>query len=423
MKISFKEMLTVTFLLYGLSIGVIIIPSLLYKPVVLGNIFAFIILILRIKNLKIRLGIKKSSNCFFLLIIYLGFYAFFSFSHSIDMIMKPRLVLSIINLTFFAFLFSFILLTLSWSELQKVIQAYVVFAFVMSLFGLVAWILLHSGYVQKGEFAFNLFDATNGKMKRDEVFKYGGYDAPYNLGLILTRNMQYNFFGFWYWRASGWAHEPTTATLFVTPALIILALNNKIFSKVFRKVFFITILCFWFACSAVGSIVAVLILTVFGAIIQFMRSGRAVAKVRVIITIVVVVIGIAFIGSVYDINDTLASLTVIKAKFYDHTGSVQQAKRAFFWFLYPVSGFGIVKNIMLYLYILFMIIQSLKGILKGEIQAVYGYTCLYFILHALKGSWYHVPSFILTLFFFYILIFHRQKSLYLGRENLYQMAR
>ena len=68
MKISFKEMVTVTFLLYGLSIGVIIIPSLLYKPVVLGNIFAFIILILRIKNLKIRLGIKKSSNCFFLLI-------------------------------------------------------------------------------------------------------------------------------------------------------------------------------------------------------------------------------------------------------------------------------------------------------------------------------------------------------------------
>jgi hypothetical protein len=32
-------------------------------------------------------------------------------------------------------------------------------------------------------------------------------------------------------------------------------------------------------------------------------------------------------------------------------------------------------------------------------------------LHALKGSWYHVPSYILTLFFFYILIFHRQKSL------------
>jgi len=316
-----------------------------------------------------------------------------------------RGVFSVINLTVLLLLFSMVLMSLTLVEIEKVIQAYIVFVFIMSFCGFAAWILLQFDFVQKGEFAFSLFRATDGRMTRDMDFKNGGYDAPFYLGLILTKSSYYSFLDFSYWRASGWAHEPTTATLFVTPALIILALNKKLFSKGWRKIFFFTTAGFWLVCSAVGSIVAVFGLIVIRVSLSFLRTDLTVKKVIGII--IFLAAGVVFIDFIYE---KIILSQLIQNKFSSRSVSLKQAIESSFWFLYPFGIFSFFTSITRDLFLLFILIQSVKGILKDGNSAVYGYASLYFILHSLKESFYHVSSYLLMFFFFYILMFYRQKT-------------
>jgi hypothetical protein len=408
MKINFRQIELNIFVLYVVSIGILILPSFLPGPVILGNIFALITLSLRPKYLKLKIHIPKKSKYFIYIIIYLCFYLLFSVFGSLSLLAdwNVRGVFSIINRTVLIFLFSMVLMSLTLVEIEKVIKAYIVFVFIMSFCGFAAWILLQFDFVQMGEFAFSLFRATGGKMTRDMDFENGGYEAPFYLGLILTKSSHYVFLDFSYWRASGWAHEPTTATLFVTPALIILALNKKLFSKAWRIIFFFTTAVFWLVCSAVGSIIAVLGLIVIRAIFRFLRTGLTVK--RIIVIIIILAAGVVFYDVIYE---KIIFSHLIQEKFSSRSVSLKLAIENFFWFLYPFSIYTMLKKIILYLFILFIVTQSFKGIWKGGTVAVYGYTCLYFILHGLKGSWYHVNSYLLLFFFFYILLIYRQKAI------------
>ena len=132
----------------------------------------------------------------------------------------------------------------------------------MSVAGLTANFLVSFGFVDAYSNYFNISSATGGAFTRDAE-RVASYVFPYNLGFILTSGGKLDLLGFSFFRISGWAHEPTSATLFVAPAMILL-LHTKIIANLITKISMLAVISvFWFFAMSIGSLLAFIMLYSF----------------------------------------------------------------------------------------------------------------------------------------------------------------
>ena len=132
----------------------------------------------------------------------------------------------------------------------------------MSISGLIATLIVSLGFVDAYSNYVNISDLTNGSFTRD-ANATTSYLFPYNLGLILTGGGKLELLGYEFFRISGWAHEPTSATLFVVPSLILLIHTKVINNSIGRFSALLIISTFWFFSMSVGSFLALIILYSF----------------------------------------------------------------------------------------------------------------------------------------------------------------
>ena len=166
------------------------------------------------------------------------------------------------NVNLFVLHFLFLLFLVHTKNLIVLyIKGYILLAVVMSTCGILAQLIVEVGLNPDVSYV-NLGELTHGSFSRDKG-KELSYLFPYKLGFILTGAGTFNFGSFDFYRISGWAHEPTSATLFVSPAIILL-IHSRIIQKNFYRYLALTpIVIFWIFAMAVGSLLAFMILYSF----------------------------------------------------------------------------------------------------------------------------------------------------------------
>jgi len=311
----------------------------------------------------------------------------------------PEHLASIMNLNAFLILFSVVIISLNPHEIKSLIKAYVYLTIIMSFFGILSWWLVNFDFIQDGNFKFSLFENSHGKYNRDKFDELGGYTAPYYLGLVLTASYEYSIMGFSYYRASGWAHEPTSATLFIVPAMLLLFTNKSMFHNSLQPIYFMIVFIFWLVCSAMGSIISLIVLGVIASIFYLLRRGITLKFLLTSCTTIIV--GIILLPN---INEVLESSTLIKDKFQGNTSPFIKLYNFLFWI---DQDNNVVITLALQAFVYYYLFIGTMIVLKGKNTAVcmYGYICLYIVIHGAKGSWIHISMYIFSFFFFYVAVF------------------
>jgi hypothetical protein len=371
--------------LYSITISVLILHSLLPSPglIATASLIVSLIFIYIINNTIVIF--KKNSKTFFytysLLLIYLVnlISSHWNKFHNIDIISfaaRPSLIILLIIL----------FLNLNTKSIYQIEKLYIILVVAMSLTGIIAWILINFNITEIGEFSFSLTEATGGKFRRDKNVAFG-YDFPYSLGLVLTGSSAYELGSYMIYRASGWAHEPTTATLFIFPALIMLFEKNKYFNNYTRINCIILIFVFWIMCFSVTSIFAAIILIT--SICFFKLAIKRLTKNVFYIFFIVVIISL-FI---------LAYSNIIRTKILHTTTPISQL-------LVVISDTLSMQlwGINMYVFILFACMLSFFTFNRGTTATLRGYIVLYLIIHGGKGFMFHIMNYPFTYFIILSLI-------------------
>lgn len=293
-------------------------------------------------------------------------------------------------------LFTAVFLYAKPRELARLLRLYVIFCFVMALCGFTAWVLINWEFVDFRESLWSVYETTAGRIGRDKDAGWEGtnfgYSFPYGLGLVLTGSYQYDLFSLIFFRASGWVHEPTSATAFIAPALIILT-RERLFVPVVRRVFLVTLLFFWMACAAVGSAISFSGVILF--YLFFKRDNNVLLKRLV---------GLTFIGILYVVyreSQTLFAatgphLSLLAAKL-ETGGDIN-----LLWDLLSPSTaqefLGLASVVAITGIFFLFAVGTMRG---GSSAAItFGLILIYFVIHSMKGAWSHVfSSFFLMGFF------------------------
>jgi hypothetical protein len=144
-----------------------------------------------------------------------------------------------------------------WRKRQEMyaIKVFVILCSVISLAGIVAWLIVNVDFIFKGYIdpthVINLAEFTQERMVRSgnaqvkNVFgvSLNAYSFPYSLGLILTGSYAYELFGIPFFRASAIFHEPSSTAFMIIPALV-LTFNSIYFSKWQRRALLSIQFCF-----------------------------------------------------------------------------------------------------------------------------------------------------------------------------------
>lgn len=279
------------------------------------------------------------------------------------------------------------------------IRAYILLAIVMSFCGVLAQLIVETGLNPAGSYV-NLGELTNGAYSRDRGNDFS-YLFPFNLGLILTGDGTFSYGGFSFYRISGWAHEPTSATLFIAPAILLLVHSKIIKNILYRFIGLSILIIFWLFAMAVGSIIAFMILYAILGIttLHIKYFPKKLSLLLLVGFILLMPIILYFYESIFSTQILLS-----KFSFESHTMSV--AIDNLTWFMpdenktttYYLSHLFLWVNIFIFLYV------SITGIISKKFIDVNSLVLFYLVLHSMKGS--QESVFLLIFIFFWLYVAH-----------------
>ena len=332
-------------------------------------------------------------------IILLAFWVATRFFNSEDINIYGDFILVVSHLFFFVFLVN----TKDYIFLYK--KYYVLLVFIMAICGLIANFIISLNLIDISYSWFNLSEATNGAFTRDLHDDYKSYSFPYFLGLILIGSGKLNFLGYEFFRISGWAHEPTSATLFVAPALILLIHGEIIKKFFFRAVMFVIIGAFWLFAMSVGSLLAflilypsVILLILFINVFPYKLSTR----------LFIIILLFMMILPIY--MEPILESSIFTSKFDFSSETFQEAISQLTWFIpgsekstgYYFSHFFLWTIILLFT---FVALFALTNMGNKKFPNPYAIILLYIIIHSMKGSQETVFYLFFTFFWFYLAYF------------------
>jgi len=391
--------------LFLISISALVIPSMLPNTTTIGILLLLFGLVV---NLSQKLGrvsenkqpdFLKQVNYSNLAVPILGllllFFLFTIRSFSEDANIISNAGSSLIHLLFLFFI-------VNTREYIKIyIKAYVYFVLIMSISGLIATLIVSLGFVDAYSNYVNISDLTNGSFTRD-ANATTSYLFPYNLGLILTGGGKLELLGYEFFRISGWAHEPTSATLFVVPSLILLIHTKVINNSIGRFSTLLIISTFWFFSMSVGSFLALIILY------SFVITLTLYIKIFPLkLTSFTIISFMLLIGVITFYVEPLLESSLIYSKFDFESETFQTAVDSITWFLPDASrnavyyfSFLIIWSIIF----LFSFIVLSAFVTQKDIN-VYALILLYIVIHTMKGSQTSVYTHLFTFFWFYMAYF------------------
>lgn len=369
----------------------LILPLLLQHPSYIASVLMLLALIVMFASGR-RFHIENTLTVFFLVAIFIIFTIYgllvisgISFSvSSIPTYLQPLVLTS---------LFIALLLLTKQNEFRLLLRYYIIFCVIMAISGIIASILINHGIVEFDVHYWSLYDHTDGRATRDKGTY--GYAFPYGLGLVLTG--EYNVFQLIIFRSSGWLHEPTSATLFIAPALILLA-KEKMFSKRVTRYFFISLIIFWMACAAVGSMLAFMILIL---LYMFVAKGERIILRRVFVGMFFMAAGYLYFEPTlyYMVAAPAGGYESLFLQKFNMNGGVRIIIELF-------SPDTIHDYIYLSLYLLIASVTTYFAfsILHNNDDKSLSFILilLYFAIHAFKGGYGHVYSSFFVLAFIFM---------------------
>ena len=286
--------------------------------------------------------------------------------------------------------------------IQTYLKSYIYLVFFMSILSLAAVILISLGLIDVNAHNFSLANATGGAFMRDVSDSSGGYSFPYGLGLVLTGSGKLDLLGVQFFRISGWAHEPTSATLFIAPSIIMLIHSNIISNNFTKYLFLIVIMLFWFLAMSVGSMLA------FIAVYFFVITSTLYIKYFPMgLSTSLTFVGIIIFSSILFYVGPLLDSSIFSTKFDLSSQTVRVAIDQLTWFMpdtknnlnYYFLHIALWSIISLFMYIV------IKGILFQRFLNMYSIILLYIIIHSMKGSQESVYGLLFAFFWFYMAYF------------------
>lgn len=336
-------------------------------------------------------GISYSSLYFpfFVLFLLVGWLAILSLSESANI--KAYFGTLLIHVLFLFFIVN------TKRYIDSYIRAYIYLVFIMSVSGLIADSLIAFGVIDIGSHYINLHEVTNGSFTRDASMGADSYAFPYGLGMILTGSGKLSLLGFEFYRISGWAHEPTSATLFTVPALLLLLHTDIVKHTLLKIVMIVVIATFWFFAMSIGSLLALLIVytiltlsRIFGTIYPLSPTLSAFSIIILFIMFMLIFI------------EPIAQSTLLTTKFDMESETMNKAISELMWFLEDDQKTQIYYFSHMFLWsiiLCFLIVIILSVVTSLSINA-YTIVLLYVVLHSMKGSQENV--FLLTFSFFWL---------------------
>jgi len=298
------------------------------------------------------------------------------------------------------------------------IKSYVALVFIMALCGLLANFLLSYEFINYVDHYVNLSHLTDGSFTRDTGEELGSYAFPYYLGLILTGSGKLTLFGLDFYRISGWSNEPSTASLFIAPAMLILGHSNIIINKFFRFVMLFTIFIFWIFCMSVGSLLAFIMLYTI-LIYSYMISKYFPFKLTFISFFAILSVLFLIIAFV----DQIFMSTLLSSKFSSSSETMNQAIKELYWFA-PLSfnspELFHYTHLFLWAIILTFIASISSLMLINNHLNVYALIIFYIILQSMKGFQEMVFLMIFTFFWFYISYFSLHEDAVKSFNNIFK---
>ena len=245
----------------------------------------------------------------------------------------------------------------------------------------------------------NISDLTGGAFARDSESETS-YLFPFKLGLILT-NSKLDLLGFNFYRISGWAHEPTSATLFVAPAMILL-LHTKIIANSITKISMLAVIStFWFFAMSIGSLLAFIMLY------SFYITATLFVKIFPLKLTLSIVIGlfIAFLFSSFYFEELLNSSIFSKLDIQSQT--FQGAIKRITWFIpdKAITQADSFSLLIIFAILFFFLSNAFYSFSVQKDFNVYALVVLYIVIHSMKGSQESVYVLISSFFWFYVLYF------------------
>jgi len=354
MAISFQSYYKIFVLLWGILFVATFIPSLIPHPRSI-TIFVMALSLILGKNISFNKKIFHPIililfTCLFITMCQGGLY-FYSY-------------------LIFSILFIAILGTMKVHELNKLVDYYLIIALVFSLCGLISSILINTDFVNYSHHWFSLTKATDGKIAKDMYSFPPMYSSPFNLGLVLTGSgSRYQMLGIEYFRSSGWSHEPTSASLFTTPALILFS-QKKGFKAIICT---LIIIFFLIACSSLSWFIGI---SITYALIYL-------SKKRYIFLITFLFL---FGLTIYFLMDS-----ELFNKFQLDSETPQLIIKQFDIFNFGV--FYLITAIILSAFTLYILIIK---------KNIYGSIILFFIIVGSKGAWGIIFAYHMTMLFLYL---------------------
>jgi hypothetical protein len=334
-----------------------------------------------------------------IVIILITFWVFTRFWNNLDSNLYADLILVVSHLFFFIFLVN----TKDFIFLYK--KYYIFLVFIMSVCGLAANLIISLNLIDISSSYFNLSEATNGAFMRDDDAGPDSYAFPFSLGLVLIGSGKLSFLSFELIRISGWAHEPTSATLFIVPALILIAHGEIFQSFVTRFIMFITIATFWFFAMSVGSFLAILILyPLLFLLIIFINYFPYKLSTRLFIILLLGAMALPFF------IEPLLQSSIFTSKFDFTSESYREAVSQLVWMVpgiekataYYFSHMFLWMIIILFTFVAFL---SLTMPSYKKFPNPYAIILFYVIIHSMKGSQETVFYLFFTIFWFYLAYF------------------
>jgi hypothetical protein len=307
-------------------------------------------------------------------------------------------ILMVSHLMFFIFIVN----TKDYIFLYK--KYYIFLVFVMASFGLIANLLLTFDLIDISSHYFNLSEATKGAYTRD-IGAGDSYAFPYSLGLILIGSGKLELLGFEFFRISGWAHEPTSATLFIAPAMILLLHGEVIKQSSLRLVMFVIICTFWFFAMSVGSLLAFLILySMVILLILFINYFPYKLSISLFVGL-----STSFMLFLYFLDPLLGS-SIFTTKFDLESESLGESIEMLTWFIPSAEKYTsfYFSHLILWMIIFIFLFVAILGLMKSSKNAFpnpYALILLYIIIHSMKGSQGTVYYLFFSFFWFYIAYF------------------
>ena len=399
------KLINVATFLYVISITALVIPSFLPFTVFIG-----ILLLIggNILSLSPKLGRVNNKN-------RIEFIENINFSN----ILTPIIGISLLFVLFliksfspnFNFISSFASLVLHTLFLVFVIntrnylliyiRSYIYLVFIMALFALFGFSLLNLGIVSADSNFVNISELTGGAFTRD-IYDENSYIFPFYSGLILTGSGQLNLFGLSNFRISGWAHEPTSAALFVAPAMILLLHTRIIINNYFRFFLLTTIATFWFFTMSLGSFLAFLIFYFF-----YVPTTLFIKTFPLKFTLgIVLFISLSLLFGFYVFEDLLnSSLISSKIDFNSETFTEAMKRLTFFLPGQSLNQTTALFYLTIYLIMFFFFLNVLKSFFLEKNINPFALVVSYILLHSMKGSQDSVFVIIFPFFWFYVLYF------------------